>query len=175
MRCFFAIPVPTDSAEKVLKLLPPLRGLRRVRAEGIHVTLRFLADAPADLPDRIELPPLPSAFRLEPTRHLLLPESGPVRVIAMGLGGATASLQQLHSAVTSALAAIDIAPDDRRFVPHITLARCVPPLPQQVRGQKPMELREDAGFLVSGLSLIESRQTDAGLQYHTLRRWDLQV
>lgn len=172
MRVFFALSVPVPIAERLLMLLPPVRTLRRVRAVGMHLTLHFLADAPATLADDLGSFPLPAAFTLTPGRLMLLPESGPVRVIAASLAG-SARLVSLHGAVRSELARLGLPTEARPFLPHLTLARADPPLPQQVRAQTPIVPREDLSFRVESMELIESRPAGGGFEYHTLRTWGL--
>lgn len=174
MRAFFAIPVPLTVAERLLKLLPPVRTLRRVRAVGMHLTLHFLPEAPPTLADDLGPFPLPGTFRLMPGRLLLLPESGPVRVIAASLTPSS-GLTSLHSAIGTELHRLGLPIESRAFLPHLTLARADPPLPQQVRAQTPISPREDLSFPVEQLELIESRPAEraGGFEYHTLRTWGL--
>lgn len=172
MRAFFALEVPPVVGEKLMKLVPPMKNIRRGRAGHLHITLHFMADAPAPVTD-LALTELPAPFRLEPGRFLLLPESGPVRIIAASVAGQLSPLRALHQSLAAALSNLGIPLDPRPYLPHITLARCDPPLPAQVRGQTPMEPREDLGFDVKELVLIESRPAEKGLAYVTLKRWAL--
>lgn len=175
MRAFFSIQVPPATAEGLLKLVPPMRGVRRARAEGVHLTLHFLADAPATLASDLGGLALPKPFDLTPGRLVPLPESGPIRVVAASIAGGTEQVVSLHRAIAEELLRLGLPTERRPFVPHITLARCDPPLPQQLRAAKPMSPREDLTFPVSRLDLIESRPggAGAGFEYHTLRSWTL--
>lgn len=173
MRAFFALPVPESVAAKLQTLVPPIRQVRRVRAANLHLTLHFLQDAPVTLADDLRLTNLPPAFTLIPSRVILLPEAGPIRIIAASLAAPHAALHQLHAAIAADLHRLGLPTDNRRYLPHITLARADPPLPQQVRGNTPMEPRVDVTFPAAALHLIESRPTDNGFAYATLRTWPL--
>jgi 2'-5' RNA ligase len=178
MRAFFSLPVPLGVAQSLLTLVPPIRGLRKSRADSVHLTLAFLADAPADLAGRIELADLPKPFRLIPGKFILLPESGPVSVVAASLTGDVAQLRQLHERVAQALLVAGVEPpaDAKRFLPHLTLARASPPLPQQLRSQTPMEPREDLSFEVSELVLTETVPAEGGtpgVRHVRIRSWAL--
>lgn len=167
MRCFFSIPIPAAVATKLLALLPPMRSIRRGKPDHLHLTLHFLASAPDNLPELLPPPEqlkLGPAFTLTPTRVILLPESGPVRILAAGVASSE-PLKQLHRVFATQLDSLLIPLEQRPYLPHITLARCDPPLPQQVRGQTPTEVREDLSFAVTSLGLIESRPSAAGFEH----------
>jgi 2'-5' RNA ligase len=140
----------------------------------MHLTLHFLTDAPPTIADDLGPFPLPGSFRLTPGRLLLLPESGPVRVIAASLA-ASPGLTSLHSALGTELSRLGLPVEPRAFLPHLTLARADPALPQQVRAQTPISPREDLSFPVERVELIESRPAEGagGFEYRTLRTWGL--
>lgn len=174
MRAFFSIPVPAEVGAALLGLVPPIRGVRRGQPGQLHLTLHFLADAPDDLADRVRLEGLPPAFRITPGRLVLLPTSGPVRVIAASARGE--GLAATHEVVARGLLDVGLPVESRPFLPHITLARCQPPLPQQVRQQTPMAPRSDLSFPVTGIELVESRlgEGEGGSPlYRLIRRWAL--
>lgn len=174
MRAFFAVPVPADVGLALMSLVPPIRGVRRGEPGRLHLTLHFLADAPDDLAQRLPDGPWPGPFRVTPGRLILLPTSGPVRVVAASVRGE--GLASLHAALGTALQWLRLPTETRPFLPHITLARCAPPLPQQVRRQTPMAPRADLSFVVDRFELIESRlgAGDGGTAVHrTLATWAL--
>lgn len=172
MRAFFSISVPPTIGAKLLTLVPPIKALRRTTPNHLHLTLHFLEDAPTSLPSDLSTFPLPRPFTLTPSRYLPLPESGPIRLIAASIKPSE-PLTQLHTTLASELTRLSLPVDKRRFLPHITLARANPPLPQHLRAATPMEPREDLSFTASELHLIESRPTDKGFEYHMLRTWKL--
>ena len=176
MRVFFSIPVPQSVAERLLALVPPIRGLRRARSDSIHLTLHFLLNAPADLADRLNLTPLPVPFTLTPGKLILLPESGPVSVVAASIITGTDALRSLHTTLAAELTRLALPVDTRKFLPHLTLARANPSLPQQLRSQSPMVPRDDVSFQVSEVVLFESRPSPAGagVEHQPLRMWPLQ-
>lgn len=171
MRAFFAIPVPEPVGRELLGLVPPVKGMRRGRPDRLHLTLHFLADAPDDLADRVRFTGLPKAFTLTPGKVILLPRSGPVQVVAASVTGE--GLHELHARVADSLRQLALPVESRPFLPHITLARCSPPLPQQVRGQTPMAPRSDVSFPVRSFQLVESVLRSGSVDHTARQTWTL--
>ena len=100
---------------------------RWVRPEGIHLTLRFLGDTPAEGIPAIERAMAAVAATTSP--HVLrLGDLGTFggrrpRVVWAGLSGAVAELQACALALAGALAQAGLAEDPRGWRPHLTLAR----------------------------------------------------
>jgi 2'-5' RNA ligase len=129
VRLFLAIALPDDVAALAAGLLPTtLPGLRRVKAENLHVTLAFLGWTPDD-----QLPlvtsaaiaaarPVP-AFTLAFDRAGRFPETGRPRVVWLGIAAGLPSVQRLNDAVAQELRERRIRFDDRPLSPHLTLAR----------------------------------------------------
>lgn len=133
IRAFFAIELG-DAARRAaaelarwLREAPGGEGVRWVRPEALHVTLRFLGDvdparaAPLASRARLELAALsPFVLRLGPAE--LFPTPRRPRVVALGLEPA-APLEALAAAVERAVVAEGFAPEPRAFRPHLTLGR----------------------------------------------------
>ena len=101
-------------------------GLRLVRPELVHVTIKFLGDVPqekvgqvAEALGKVKVAPFPvrvlgmGAF---PGRA--------VRVVWLGLEG---NFQELYEKVEQALSPLGFAPEARGFSPHVTLGRVARP------------------------------------------------
>ncbi len=102
-------------------------GVRWVRAEALHVTLRFLGNvAQASLPElvlrvRVETARL-APFRLRPGSVAPFPSSRHARVVALVLEPEPA-LARLAAAVERGVVAAGHAPESRPFRAHCTLGR----------------------------------------------------
>lgn len=174
MRLFVAMETPeavrSALADLMWKLAPAAIGARWVRAEGMHLTLKFIGEvAPA---------------KLEPLKHALtaVHSAGPVHLRFRGLGffpndrlprvfwasvEATPNLAELAARTEAVLVPLGIPREDRAFHPHLTLARFNRAGPQmklhdalrQLPAAEFGELRADA------FHLFESRLKPAGAEY----------
>ena len=149
-------------------------GLRWVRPENLHLTLRFLGEvALASLPAlRSALQEILRAqerFELAPTGVALFPNSRRPRALAATLP-ADERLQALAARVESAVRDCGFPSEPRRFRPHITLARFR-------RGQRAgalPEIRLEAAPLeVHAVALMRSELAPTGARYTTLENFAL--
>ncbi len=133
IRAFFAIELGADARRVAAAVAQRLQqdpggdGVRWVRPEALHVTLRFLgeieASAAAPLARRAseELATLrPFALQLGPAE--LFPSPRRPRVVALGLEP-TAPLLELAAALERAVVAEGFPPEERPFRAHLTLGR----------------------------------------------------
>jgi 2'-5' RNA ligase len=101
--------------------------LRWVRPEGMHLTLKFLGDVEyATVPLILEA--LRSvAGRTPPmvlhTTEVGAPNPDRARVIWLDVGGETALLDRLRADLEDTICRIGFRREERRFHPHLTLAR----------------------------------------------------
>lgn len=130
------------------RLRPRLGGIRLVRPEGIHLTLRFLGDAS---PTQIEelRPRLAAAAALCPPADARVsglgtfPERGSPRVLWLGLD-VPPSLLDLQHACERAARAAGFEREERPFRAHLTLGRWRdraprPELPPAELGKTPLD------------------------------------
>ncbi|MEP6942685.1 MAG: RNA 2',3'-cyclic phosphodiesterase [Betaproteobacteria bacterium] len=141
-------------------------GGRPVAAENLHLTLAFLGERPAAmLPD---LCASVSAIEVSPGR-LFLDDVGCWRKTGIAwLAGTKPATQllALRERVVQALASVQIVIDERRFMPHVTLARRVETLiARQI--MPPIEWQVDSFALV--VSTLASR----GVRYEVLQTFGL--
>ena len=133
MRCFLAIELPEPVRQHLARVQGALRdppddvgNLSWVRRENWHVTLKFLGErADAEV---VRIGQALRSVRAErmtlcTDRMVYFPRRGPVRVIAVEVGGDAGRLNSLHHAIEDACASVAIARDARRFTGHITLGR----------------------------------------------------
>lgn len=101
---------------------------RWVRAEGIHLTLKFLGEVPAERLEAIYqavgracLGRTP--FELTVAGLGCFPNLRRPRVVWAGVEEETGRLASLQEAVERELSRLGFPPEGRRFTPHLTLAR----------------------------------------------------
>ena len=133
-RLFVAVVPPAHVLEHLDELIGPMRESRPdlswVAPRTRHITVTFMPhvepDVAARLPDAIGR----VTSELSPTR-ISLAGSGHFdeRVLWAGLAGDVDGLEQIASAVVSAVAGVGAGPESRRqFRPHLSLARASGPL-----------------------------------------------
>jgi 2'-5' RNA ligase len=129
VRLFIAIALPPTLGAEAAAILPPaLPGLRRVKAENLHVTLAFLGWTPDEQLDQVTSAALEAAasvapFDVEFRGAGRFPERGRPRVVWLGIAGGAENVRSLGAAVAQALRSRRLKFDDRPLSPHLTLAR----------------------------------------------------
>ena len=149
MRLFVAVGVPEAAAADLDGAVAPLRAawpaLRWTGREAWHLTLAFLGEMPDGATSRL-LPRLERAAARHPLMSLSLggsgafPASPRARVFWTGVQGEQAALSTLAASVAAGArrAGAPGVEENRRYRPHLTLARCRDPV--------------DARDLVAGLA-----------------------
>lgn len=144
--------------------------LRWVRPEGVHLTLKFLGNVEvASVPVILkairavagQTPPM--ALR---TSGVGAPSPHRARVVWLDVGGETAILSRLQADVEDAMVRIGFEKEERRFHPHLTLARArrrAVQLPSELTGAVP-----SAHFMVDRISLYSSELRPGGAEYNAL-------
>jgi 2'-5' RNA ligase len=134
-RLFVAVPLTDDATAAVAEVVesiragePEGRGVRWVRLEGLHLTLRFLGPTPddrvADLAAAVES----VARDAEPFTITIrgagsFPPTGRPRTIWLDIRDGVESLEGLASRLDDRLAGLGWDRDRRPFRAHLTLAR----------------------------------------------------
>ena len=125
IRLFVGLAVPDAVAERLATLQCGVPGARWVPRENLHVTLRFIGEVDegvaADLDEALATVTAPSP---EITVHGLgrFGDKRGVRVLWAGVKPVPALLH-LQAKVESACVQAGLAPEKRRFKPHISVAR----------------------------------------------------
>jgi 2'-5' RNA ligase len=125
LRLFVAIPIPDEVRQRLLAISSGVRGARWVRSEGMHITLFFAGemdrDQANDLDAELETVQMPP-FELS-CRGLGYFERGSrIKSIWAGIAPSKALLY-LHDRVESAAVRAGFERENRKYKPHITLAR----------------------------------------------------
>jgi 2'-5' RNA ligase len=138
IRAFVALDLDAQMRTRLAELIETLRdrfrGVRWVRPEGIHLTLRFLGYAKRDRLDAL-MDPLrraaqeTSAGAGEVSGLGTFPERGRALVMWVGIRLPPAVLV-LQQACERAAVAAGFEPETRPFAPHLTLGRWREPAPR---------------------------------------------
>ena len=133
VRVFVAVTFPDAVKAEMGKLIAAIdalevRGVRIVRAEGLHLTLRFLGDTGiGDIPKIISAMDI-AASESEPFNLILsgtgaFPSSAAPRTLWVGVEGELERLSTLQRGVQRALEEVGFDRIRERFSPHVTVAR----------------------------------------------------
>ncbi len=180
MRLFVALEIPAAVRENLAALLKSFRAIspqpRWVRAESLHVTLKFIGEMPETKLQAIRnvLAGVRSdqAVTLNFRELGFFPNEKHPRVFWAGIE-ASPNLKGLAGDIEGALEKLGVAREKRPFSPHLTLARFPPPgLPEKLRAAIQENAARDFGSLrTHEFHLIESKLKPTGAEYTTLARF----
>ena len=176
-RLFVALPLP----DRVLRSLEPLaRGLGDVRwltPDQQHLTLRFIGELDQGRLDEVAealalVEGVPLELRLEGLGHF--PPRGEPRVLWVGVAK-NPELAGLKRRIDRALAAAGLPAENRKFAPHVTLARIRGPLSQDRLATYLMRhsLYRSEPFAVSDFHLFSSWLKPYGAEYQIEASYEL--
>lgn len=182
-RLFVAVALPPDAAAAIAALVDRVRadvddghqGVRWVRLDGIHLTLRFLG---ATTPDRLEAVSAgirAAAAAARPFRVGLagagaFPSVARPRVLWLGVTGGTDALGSLAADVEAGMIRAGFPAEGRPFQPHLTLARADGVRAGPRTAARLVELARDldVGWAVDHLTLFESHLGGGPARYERL-------
>ena len=185
VRVFVALDLPQPAKDllnhTMLRLQETLPGgIRWVRPDGIHLTLKFLGDVDAGMVEPLlgamgNVATLAdhSNFDLELTRLGMFPNVREPRVLWAGVGGDMAALNRLQQSVDEAISGLGFPPERRPFRPHLTLGRVRDQVTAGDRTKigslvSQATLGETSPWTVEEMHLIRSNLTPAGAIYSSL-------
>ncbi|MGH9684211.1 MAG: RNA 2',3'-cyclic phosphodiesterase [Candidatus Acidiferrales bacterium] len=130
MRLFVAFDFPDQIrqgiSEAISQLEPKSRGVRWMRPEGMHVTLKFIGETAAGsgpaIRGALAWVHSPRAIEINFRGIGFFPNDRRPRVVWCGVEGSP-SLAKLNASVEEALEPFGIGRESRPFAPHLTLAR----------------------------------------------------
>jgi 2'-5' RNA ligase len=175
MRLFVALALPEPVADALLSLENGVPGARWQTREQLHLTLRFIGEVDgarlADIADALsQVAAPPFTLTLKGVGCF-----GGDRPRALWTGAAEAEpLCRLNRKIESVLQRLGLAPDARKFSPHVTLAR----LKGTPRGAATDFLADRALFAappfpVTSFALYSSLTAPAGSRYTVERKYPL--
>ena len=165
-RLFIAIDPPANIRAGLARICFGVKGARWTPEEQIHLTLRFIGEVDRPTTRRIDevLAGIGfSPFSLSLAGCGVFPPRGAPRVLWAGLAG-SAELLDLQARIEARLVnRAGIAPEGRRYHPHLTLARLKRPVTRQVRDFLALHAGlASPAFTVEGFHLYESRLAPGG-------------
>jgi len=178
VRLFIAIEIQQTIRTTFASLLKEFRAIapqvKWVRAENLHVTLKFLGET-----ESAKLSPLQnvlSAVRsIEPVnlefRGLgFFPHEKRPRVFWAGME-ASVNLKPLAADIDQAVHRLGFPLEERPFTPHLTLARFQPPgiPPKLLQAIKEKSAQTFGCLLTREIHLIESKLKPTGAEYTTVQ------
>ncbi len=149
--------------------------LKLVGLENIHITLRFLGDAPRALVEqlKVELNKIEfSPFKVVFNSVGVFPDQNRINVVWVGIDEGNVGLVDLSGKINRVLARFNIPPDRRGFSPHLTVARVRTSRNREalLKTVKAFVDSEFSFFEVNSFSLKQSTLTPAGPVYRDLQR-----
>jgi RNA 2',3'-cyclic 3'-phosphodiesterase len=138
VRTFIAIDIPQTIKDRIEALQRKLGGSRAqvswTKASKIHLTLKFLGDVARSKLDEVIAAAERAASRAAPFEVEVggagcFPSLRNPRVLWIGLSQIPDPLAKLHTAVELELARIGFAREQKKFSPHLTIARIRTPSP----------------------------------------------
>ena len=168
-RLFVALRVPDPLRTAVEELQSGLRTARWLDGDGLHLTLAFIGEVEGSAQLRIEAAladVTARALRMELHGLGCFPPRGAPRVLWSG-ASPKADLGSLAQAIRRALGRAGRAPERRRFMPHVSIARFRRP-PSAVELERYLVAHslfrtERAG--VAAFHLFSSKLRSSGAQY----------
>lgn len=176
IRLFVAIDFPDDVRERLAGLAGGVPGARWTDPSSLHLTLRFIGEVPDDTADDvdavlsdIEAP----GFDLTLGGVGMFGSNRSPRVLWAGVGRSE-PLMHLQGKVESALVRCGLPAEERKFSPHVTLAR-LKDAPRERIGRFLEEhgLFHAGAFRVDHFTLYRSLLGKGGAVYEALRKYPL--
>ena len=186
VRAFVAADLPREVIDELARVVSALagagvRGLRPVRPEGVHLTLKFLGSVPLS-----DIPAVTSAlssvvrqfrpFTVEIGGFGAYPGDHSPRVLWTGVSGPE-TLFRLRADIEESLTPLGFATDSRQWSPHLTLARIRDGTSKRDRrlAWKALANLDPISRLtkVSSVSLVASRLTPKGAVYSTVETFKI--
>lgn len=178
LRLFISINFSRGLAERIKETVRRLReelpGVRWVRPENFHITLKFLGDVSEEQVPRIQKAIAEVARERSPLKIRLkdtgvFPSGRRPRVVWLGIDEGSEDITALARALEKTLAPLGFRPEKRNFTPHLTLGR----IKDGKSGRKAAKLfrgkftalpeeNSPGGEKVDMVSLMKSRLTPQG-------------
>ena len=136
IRLFVALELPEELRDRAAMVQRGVTGARWVPPENLHITLRFIGEVPEDRYDDIVyalegVKSEPFTLTIAGAGHF--ESRGRVRALWLGIER-DPSLMALNKRIESALVRAGLPPEERKYTPHLTIARLNEASPAQVSG-----------------------------------------
>lgn len=181
MRLFVAVNFPDKIKKTLGSVINELRrlpsGAKWVDEENLHLTVQFLGNVPEEQAPAVtdalkrSADGIP-AFRLILAGVGVFPSVERPRVLWAGFSGDTSILISLHRRVEKEMEKIGFTPENRRYLPHLTLARIRTPAGFQNVFEEAKQLAEKCGSFgsaeIGSVDLMRSELGPRGSKYYKL-------
>ncbi len=175
-RLFIAINLSDQQKNEIAafqeKIKGYMEGIRWVKPEGLHLTLKFLGETEETRIEQIikgldEAVSAVNRFDIICGKSGVFPSPRKARVIWIGLRKGNEEVSNLAARVDRSLTAIGFEPEKRSYTPHLTIARARGSITGKVI---PLYLEQEASFCTSpstidGITLYESKLSPQGATY----------
>jgi 2'-5' RNA ligase len=179
IRSFIAIDLSDPFRRQIEAFIQELRKsdaqVRWVRAEGIHLTLKFLGNVAPELIEEIKpalarIASQTAPIRIEPAACGAFPTIKSPRVIWIGIRGQIGPLAELVRRVETAMVPLGFEQEGRPFKPHLTVGRIKGRLRLQALQQVLLDHRDFSGeaFDAAEVVLYKSDLRPDGARYTPL-------
>ena len=176
IRLFVALEMPPAHKQRLLSLCHGVRDARWVTEENLHLTLRFIGEVEeplvADIVAALQsITAETFPLTLDGVGHFKTGRR--IRSLWAGVAPSDALLN-LQDRIDAALRRAGVAPDGRRFTPHITLARLKGGTPERIGSW----IESNAAFwaepfTIEHFTLFESYLTHTGSIYTPVEAFGL--
>jgi 2'-5' RNA ligase len=178
VRLFIAIEIPENIRDAFASLLKEFRAiapqLKWVRAENLHVTLKFLGEIESArlgaLQNVLSAVRSPNPVSLEFRGLGFFPNEKRPRIFWAGME-ASPNLKTLAADIDQAGYRIGFPPEERPFTPHLTLARFPLPgiPPKLLQAMNAKSVQSFGSLSTQEFHLIESKLKPTGAEYTTVQ------
>ncbi|MCZ2157762.1 RNA 2',3'-cyclic phosphodiesterase [Bartonella sp. 220] len=175
-RLFSALQIPQQTTEALISLQNGLPNAQWINPQNFHITLSFFGEVESSVEDAlirafdtIKLPPFvlqPRGFNVfgsEKAPHSLVVRIEPCETLSL-----------LHKKMQCIRSNLNLTPDEKQFIPHITLARLLDIKPENLPSY--LSLRSDFSFPpfeVNNFVLLSSPSPSSDAPYIVEKSWIL--
>ena len=185
MRCFIAIPLPTDITQTLSKIQSHLKETEAdvgwVKSDNIHLTLKFLGNVEEEKIKTIchklrEVTNDFSSFETEMGKLGTFPSLSNPRVIWTGISKNADKISKLQQRIEETLMALGFERETRPFHAHLTLGRVKSKknINKLIEKLESLTLPQFAPLAVDRIILFQSILKPTGAEYTALDGFQLQ-
>ena len=183
IRSFVCIEIPDGHRAKLARLAEEQRGLgggiRWLKAETLHITLKFCGERPQELVDTLakRLAEMKKCGPFEISLNGVggFPKLEKARIIWTGIEGETEKLCALAKNAARLAESCGMDREEKAFTPHVTLGRRTEfgALPENVVSALRNNALRLAPWTVDEIVLMRSRLLPSGAQYIPIKRFKI--
>lgn len=179
-RLFIGLSLSPPLRERLLGLQTPIPEMRWVTDNQLHLTIKYLGNTESDLKEKVctqlhLISQSHEVFRAEVQDVGVFPNPTYTKILWAGLNSSS-PLIALQSAIEQKMSVIGFEPEQRAYLPHITLGRCKKP--RQAVKLISFWLNQHAGEFIgieefTKIHLYESETHPEGALYTHLNTFEL--